>query len=560
MRVHRLRDIDRVLMHHCECDFVPLHDLLAHVPRGSVYRHVSHLLSAGLLEKRGRTYRTTQHGKRRLAELGHNMAWNVWDGIYSPMQYVPSSPHRAVIELATAAVVVRQADNSQDDHHPAFVLMGPTLTWKTSEAKFECHLMGVDPAKTIIDLTTESGRSLLVRRDVKGNLVFKRDLLGGRLIVLDDVLDVETSLCPTIHHLLSGRKIVPVDNDLLRIAPVSLLTLNPRPKATLEQQTGFSTAQLRRLVVTNLANVALPDLANLGHRALEAAAKQGPLSLPLLTANAEAWRPKIVGLVREILVPRVWPRVDTEMILTMVTGMMAFIPDPEAAIRQTVYDFAITAETVGWTCPGWIEVVGRFSLHASPMTRRSKETSDSSPLEDTIILRRSAMDSYKETGLPRFTISDENKARMVAIGVMEGVPIDHGLGIVLDYYLSREREGFDLDALHSAIELGKDLKRRNITAKEIKIVLGVLKELAAEEMSLDEFETACTVVTLLKEAGVSPDMQHCESAISLAARLLASDIPLSEIEQWLMKHTGSSSHRIAVRKSAFSPGTPERLE
>lgn len=64
MRAHRIRDLDRVIMHHCKGDFVPLHDLLTRMPRGSVYRHVSNLLSAGLLERRGRAYRTTEQGKR----------------------------------------------------------------------------------------------------------------------------------------------------------------------------------------------------------------------------------------------------------------------------------------------------------------------------------------------------------------------------------------------------------------------------------------------------------------------------------------------------------------
>ena len=381
--------------------------------------------------------------------------------------------------------------------------------------------------------------------------------------MFDDVLEAESSVRSTIHHFLSGRKIVPVDNALLRIAPVSLITLNPRPnKATLEEQTSFSTAQLRRKVVINLGNVALPDLSNLGHVALETAMKHGPLPLPPLTANAETWRAQIVGLVREVLLPHVWFRVDTEMILTLVTGMMAFISDPERAIQQTVYDFAITAETLGWTCPGWSDVVSRFSLHAQllPCRHRGPTIDESEPAEDFIILWRSAMDGYQESALPPFTISDENKARMVAIGVKEGVPFDHGLGIALEYYLSLEREGFDLDVLHSILELGKDLKRRSITAKEIKVVLGVQKGLEADEMSVDEFSTACTVISPLKEAGVSPDLEHYESAVSLAARLLASNIPLSEIEQWLMMRAGSSPHRVAGRKPALSDGPTERTE
>lgn len=562
MRAHRMQYLDRTILRHGEQDFVRVHDLLTHVARGTLYRHIASLVSAGLLAKRGRTYRTTEQGKRQLEELADHMDWNIWDQIYPPMQYVPTPQHRSVAELATAAVVARQADNGQNDHHPAFVLMGPTLTWKTSGAKFQCHLLGVAPAATIIDLTTETGRSLLVRRDAKGTLTFTRDLLDGLFIVFDDVLEAESALRSTLHHFLSGRKIVPVDNALLRVAPVSLLTLNPKPnKATLEEQTSFSTAQLRRKVVINLANVVIPDLANLGHLALEAAIKHGPLPLPSPSANAETWRSQIVGLVREILVPHVWPRVDTEMLITLVTGMLAFIPDPERAIQQTIYDFAMTAETLGWTGPGWSEVVSHFSLHALPTRRRrDPEILDSPSIEDLIILRRSAMDNYKESALPPFTISDENKARMIAIAVHEEIPFDHAVAIVLDYYLSLERRGVDLHDLQSILELSKELKRRSLTAKEVKVVLQVLKGLQAEEKSLDELVAACGLLSELKEAGVPPDMEHCEPAITLAAQLLASNIPLSEIEQWLMVRTGSSSKRLAGGEPGRSDGTPEPVE
>jgi hypothetical protein len=349
MRPYQLRDLDRVILQYCRDVFVLLHALLEHVSRGTLYRHVVKLVAGGLLAKRGRTYGTTEEGKRRLAELASNFDWDIWNRIYPPMQYVPTRQHRAVIELGTAAEVARQADG-QEDHHPGFLLMGSTLSWKTSTATFTCHLSGVVPAEAIVDLSTETGRSLLIRRDGKGTVTSKRALLDGRLIVFDDVLEAEMSLRPTIHHFLSGRKVVPVDNTLVRIAPVPFLTLNPRPKATLEQQTTFTTAQLRRLVITNFANVPLPDLTNMGHRAVEAAVTHGPLALPPPAHDARTWRSYIVGLVRQILVTQVWTRVDTEMIVTMVTGMTAFLA-PQNAIQQTVYDFAITAETLGWTCP-----------------------------------------------------------------------------------------------------------------------------------------------------------------------------------------------------------------
>jgi hypothetical protein len=81
--------------------------------------------------------------------------------------------------------------------------------------------------------------------------------------------------------------------------------------------------------------------------------------------------------------------------------------------------------------------------------------------------------------------------------------------------------------------------------------------LEADEMSVDEFSTACTVVCLLKEAGLSPDLEHCESAVSLAARLLASNVRVEEIEQWVMTRTGSLPYPAAGRKPALSDGTSE---
>src|SRR2546426_3160528 len=107
MGAQRMQDLDRIILRYCEHDFVRVHDLLTHVARGTLYRHIANLVDLGLLAKRGHTYRTTEQGKRRLEELSSNMNWNIWDEIYSPMRDIPSAQHRSVIELATASVVVR---------------------------------------------------------------------------------------------------------------------------------------------------------------------------------------------------------------------------------------------------------------------------------------------------------------------------------------------------------------------------------------------------------------------------------------------------------------------
>ena len=104
MPPYELRDLDRLILQYCRDAFVLLKALLQHVSRGTLYRHVVKLVAAGLLAKRGRTYGTTEEGKRRLAEVSSHVDWDVWNRIYPPMQYVPTPQHRAVLELVTAAV------------------------------------------------------------------------------------------------------------------------------------------------------------------------------------------------------------------------------------------------------------------------------------------------------------------------------------------------------------------------------------------------------------------------------------------------------------------------
>jgi hypothetical protein len=360
------------------------------------------------------------------------------------------------------------------------------------------------------------------------------------LIIFDDFLEVETSLRPMVHHFLSGRTRVPVDNALLHVAPVSVLTLNPRARATLEEQTTFSTAQLRRLVATNLGTVTLPDLAKLGHRALEAAAKHGPLALRPPTVDAATCRPHIVDLVRAILVPEAVSRVDTEMVIVMATGMTGFIPDPARAIRQTVYDYAITAETLGWTRPGWIEVVSRFSLHAPSHARSHAVVArleSTASAEDHIIIQRSAMEDYKQSALPPFVIGEEHRARMIAIAVDEHIAFDRALEIVLDYYLQLKESGLDLDELHSVMALSKDLRERSIPVKDVKLALKLRQVFRDGKYTPEEFDSALELLPVLRTQGFATSDDRTEIALQLAARLLQSSRPLADLDDWLNEKT-----------------------
>src|SRR5262249_47178076 len=141
--------------------------------------------------------------------------------------------------------------------------------------------------------------------------------------------------------------------------PVALLTMNPGEGKTLTERTGLATPQLRRMIICDLGGVAIPDLALVGGRALEAAAKAGPLPLRPPQDSAERFRPAVVRLLPQGLQAEVLGLVDVDLLLGLATGMTAWLP-AAVAVRQTLLDFFLIVDTLGWTRPGWTDALRAF--------------------------------------------------------------------------------------------------------------------------------------------------------------------------------------------------------
>ena len=281
--------IDRTVLSHCEHDFRPVMPLKDRVSAGTLYRHVARLLRLGWLEKTGSLYRTTFAGVRQLAEGATQRRWDRLVELYPPLAIVPTAVHRAVIELIFAAVAARQAE-CRPDRHPYFALFGKTFLWKSSLGRFVCYALGLDPALHVVDCGAESGKSLSFRRGPDGALVSKRDLLEAPFITLDEFLNADPSVRTTLGVFLGGKLVVPVENETLTVRPVVLLTLNPRNGKTLGEQTGLSTPLIRRGLLANLDVVAMPDLAQVGEAAVEAARSRHPVVLG--RGGGRRWLPR----------------------------------------------------------------------------------------------------------------------------------------------------------------------------------------------------------------------------------------------------------------------------
>jgi len=357
----RRRRIVRLILSYCAHGPTEVSGLLRDIARGTLYRNIGKLVKSGALKRFGRRYHITAVGQRWLAEELTHIEWDLFDHLYPPFAHIPTPHHKALLELLLCAAVVRHA-GLHADHLCAFIAMGGTLRWKTTLGLMACATLGVDPSTNLLTLESEAGRSVFVRRTSDGHLLSQRNVLSSPLAVFDDFLQASDALRAAVGPFLSGRRTVPYENGIVELHCVTFLTMNPRAKATLEQQTRLNPAQLRRIIVCNFDAVVMPDLSLIGHRAVAAALQHGPLTLPVLRTDLQEHRAAVVRVVREVVRPEMHDRIDTEMLLILAAGMTGFIDDAERAVQQTIYDFGLMLETLGWARAGWVTAVSEFSL------------------------------------------------------------------------------------------------------------------------------------------------------------------------------------------------------
>ncbi len=240
-----LTSTDWLLLEFLSVEPKPIRDLLRTLPRGTVYRRLAGLLSRGLVVKHGTAYALTSAGQRFKAEHVRHAAWDGLTGAYPPLDQVPTAYHRALLELALAALALRQ-HTDQEERHAGFLLVGPTLTWKSSAGRFLCLAAGVDPDHHVVDLAAESGKSLWLRRGPSGGIVTQRALLDAKVVVLDEYQLADQPVRRALAPFLSGRRQLPLENTLVTIAPVPIITMNPRSGSTLSARTARGRACPRR--------------------------------------------------------------------------------------------------------------------------------------------------------------------------------------------------------------------------------------------------------------------------------------------------------------------------
>jgi hypothetical protein len=541
--------IDRQILEFCRDGFRPLKPLIGPIASGTVYRHTRRLGALGWLRKEGTLYRTTDAGLCELDAVNTPQPPDPLVTLYPPLAKAPTAVHRALIALILAATAARHHE-VRPDRHPFFVLFGATLRWKSSAGRFLCHALGLDPATHVVDCGIETGKSLSFRRDGTGAIVSRRALLDAPLLVLDEFLTADAAVRDALAIFLSGRLVMPVENETLTVQPVPMLTLNPRPKDTLEGRLGLSAPLIRRAILVDLDAVPMPDLAAVGEVAVDAASAHPPLVLAAPAADGRAFHDAIVQLTRAILTPAAHSRVDVEIVVNLVTGMTAFIPSPVPAIAYVAQALGTLAETLGWARPGWSEAVAEFrqgrktpapgtsvTARRVPSDGQGRDDGIAAPVSPTSVsLAVSPPPPRRRTSVPELDLSDELRARLIWFAMETQQDIDVALTTLLDFYLEWREAGATIDTLAAILRLGAELERLEIDGDTLHAYLQTLEALQKEGCEFDDVPEALRLITRLQALPFAWNWDQAEAAIQAVAVVLEAGITLEDVPMFLERH------------------------
>lgn len=280
---------------------------------------------------------------------------NSFLSLYPPLKKIPTPTHEATIELLWAEVCDRKWPVT-NDHHLTFANFADIYTWKTNSAKFCAHMaVGKDITPYIIDLSTEGGCSLWVRKTAGGTIIFKREILEGPFLCLDDYHKADRQAQKAAGHVLTGCIQIPLENQIQTIRCVSLVNLNPKKGATISDKTGFDRALIRRLIPCNLDAIELPDLKKIGEEALDAAKNFGSLKMEKPTSSCREYRKELIHYYEKLFTEEGQDLIDIDGLLNIARGFTGYGFTPSEAVRYTLYKASLPYHTVGWLRPEWVE-------------------------------------------------------------------------------------------------------------------------------------------------------------------------------------------------------------
>ena len=383
----------RRILQFCISEWRHLTSLEREIPRSTLYRLAKDLCGKNwLVHRRAKGYKITQRGitalgtdnirteeseeeidpvgveqeraskkppvnlaaVQRLLGLSEEMVNRLFL-LYPPLKQVPTSTHRAIIELVWAEMSNRSWP-MRDDHHLSFLNFGATFAWKTNSAKFCAHM--IEDGETtpyILPLSGEGGCSLWVRKTSTGKIIFRREILEKPYICLDDYHRADRDAKRAAAHLLTGQMQIPVENEMQIIRCVAMVNLNPQKGETVFEKTGFDGPLIRRFIPCNLDAIELPNLKDIGEKALDSAAAFGPIEMKEPTSDCTKYRKVLTVYFEKLFTGESQRYIDVEGLLNIARGFVGYGFTPLEAVRYVLYKVSLPYNSLGWLQPEWLQ-------------------------------------------------------------------------------------------------------------------------------------------------------------------------------------------------------------
>jgi hypothetical protein len=227
--------------------------------------------------------------------------------------------------------------------------------------------------------------------------------------------------------------------------------------------------------------------------------------------------------------------------------MTALLAEPADAITQVAHDLGVTAETLGWTRPGWIEAVTQFSLDGAsprPPTRQAA-LPPASPV--TTPAQASAAPALslqvpprprRAVECPHLSLSDALQARLVWFAVETQRPLDEALGRLLDFYLQWRADEHDpLDTLATILELGRKLDVAEVDVATLHAYLRAQAALAEHHCTFEDVPEALRLIDWLDRLPGEPwGWAEAHAYVEALAALFRAGLGPEEIDTVLTRH------------------------
>src|SRR5260370_23670821 len=140
-------------------------------------------------------------------------------------------------------------------------------------------------------------------------------------------------------------------------------------------------------------------------------------------------------------------------------------------MARVVHGVGVLAETLGWTRPGWIEVVTDFTrgpkrpatgtsalVRVVPRAQQAANAVREPAPRAPLALAVPPPPPRRRTSVPELDLSDDMRARLTWLGVETGQDVEVALTTLLDFYLEWREADATLGTLAAVLTLAQQLE------------------------------------------------------------------------------------------------------